>query len=187
LHEKIHSEALECLDVLIDVSPDCILLLQCLTCYQYSTENVLKGVDSDNVAFILLGTLNTTESTQLLNKTFNILIKICEICSAGSGYVRWYLLHNERINNLRWNNSIALDGLNNFKAVHNNPSRFSPILEVIDKTKDIKLHASCFAFVNWIIDSEDDVRIRYELRSELEEADIATITDVRFKIVAREF
>lgn len=53
------------------------------------------------------------------------------------------------------------------------------MLEVINKTKAIKLQASCFAFINWIIDSEDDVRTRYELRSELEEADIASLTDVR--------
>jgi hypothetical protein len=141
LHEKIHFEALECLDVLID----------------YATENVLKGVESDNVTFVLLCTLETTESTLLLHKTFNILIKICEICSAGSG--------------------IALDGLNSFKYTFDNQSRFTPVLEVINKTKAIKLQASCFAFINWIIDSEDDVRTRYELRSELEEADIASLTD----------
>lgn len=56
-------------------------------CLQYATENVLKGVESDNVTFVLLCTLAKTESTLLLYKTFNILIKICEICSAGSGFV----------------------------------------------------------------------------------------------------
>lgn len=59
-----------------------------------------------------------------------------------------------------------------------NQSRFTPVLEVINRTKTIKLQAACFAFINWIIDSEDDVRVRYELRSELEEADIASLTDV---------